>query len=193
MQASKDRKKKLTRWFYLVGILLCFICAQTLEAKKGKNRRPSNTEPKISQRKTKKRLEHRKLNALMGVHVFQGSALVVGGQWGERFFKKTPIYLGPEITFTLDAPSSLLLVMAGGWYELRSPKTPRFGFSFGGYLGVGIPKDHPNVAGNTAAAFIDLAIFQDVDPFVCVRGQFRPGVIGGVFAFMANLNVVFRL
>jgi len=139
------------------------------------------------------RVHRYRANMAIGVNIVKGSsALSMGGQFGYAFWDKTPVYIGPEVSFSLNSPGSLISVLGGAWYEVKIHRTPRMGLAGGVLAGMAIPSSHPTVKSASIAAFLDTAISQEVNDLVSVRGQFRPGFIGSHFAFMMNFNVAFR-
>ncbi len=132
------------------------------------------------------------LNTILGFGVARSSALVIGAQYGFAVSKVTPFYFGPEVNFALFSPGHALSVLAGCWYEWRVYGSPRLSIEAGALGGVAFTSALTGIGSTVPTAFLDLAIAQDVDELVTIRGQFRPGVISSIFAFQMNLNVAFR-
>ena len=58
-----------------------------------------------------------KLNTQFGFNVISGSSVNSGFQLGRLVYSRFPIYLGPELSFMLFSPGSILNVLVGGWVE----------------------------------------------------------------------------
>ncbi len=133
-----------------------------------------------------------KLNNSLGINIASGSALVIASQFGLAIDHTKPWYVGPELNFSLFSPGNVLAILAGTWYEMRVFGSPRMSIALGGVVGPGFASQIANTGGTVLVAFLDAVIAQDIDDLVTVRGQFRPGIIGGYFAFQMNFNVSFR-
>jgi hypothetical protein len=133
-----------------------------------------------------------KLNMMLGVHFFSGTAPMMGGQLGYAFFSGIPFYFGPEISFSLFNGSSLMDFFAGGWFELHLINAPRLSFTLGAVAGPSLASNFSNLPPTNLGAYFDACIVQEFNDLVSFRGQFRPGYLAGNFAFMLNLNVSFR-
>ncbi|MBI4406219.1 MAG: hypothetical protein HY537_18815 [Deltaproteobacteria bacterium] len=134
-----------------------------------------------------------KTNLALGVEILKGStALVTGAQLGYAPIALVPFYIGPEVSFALFSRGSLLNILAGGWYELRVFGAPRLSVVGGLVGGPGFSAQLESLPVTSFVLFIDTAIVQEVSDVATVRGQLRPGLVGGSFAFMVNFNLSFR-
>ena len=133
-----------------------------------------------------------KLNTFLGIHISTNSAFAIGGQFGIAISGDMPLYVGPEISFSLFSPGSIMAPLIGTWYETRIYGSPRLGIALGLLGGAAFTSQIPALPRLTYAAFLEGVVSQDVDDLVSVRGQFRPGLVGGKFSFMMNFSVSFR-
>jgi hypothetical protein len=132
-----------------------------------------------------------KYNSSLGLGIAQGSSLVVGGQLGFPVSVEFPAFAGPEISFALYSPGALYAVMGTFWYEISLDRTTKSVLSLGTAVGMVSTMKMTKFPALTYAAFLDVAMSQEVDEDVLVRGQLRPGTIGSRFAFWMNMNVTF--
>ncbi len=133
-----------------------------------------------------------KLNTFLGYQVTDASAASLGVQGGFAVSRPTPLFVGPEVSYTLFSEGRLLSFLLGGWYEMRLFGSPRFSVVVGGLGGIGMTDNLVNLKKNVLVAYLDAALSQDVDDLVSLRAQFRPGVVGDYFSFAMNLSVSFR-
>lgn len=134
-----------------------------------------------------------KINTTLGVNVLKGnSALLVGAQFAYGPDPSAQFYIGPEISFSKFNSASLILVMAGAWYEARIYQTPRLFLAGGMLVGAGFTSDLGLVHRTSLAFFAEGVLGQDINDLFSIRAQLRPGFIDGYFAYMMNLNVQFR-
>jgi hypothetical protein len=133
-----------------------------------------------------------KLNTLLGVNIVHGSAIVSGMQLGYAPKTAVPLYLGAEFNFSLFSPGSLFSVLIGGWHEFKIRGAPKLSLSLGAVIGPGFTNQLPYLPITPLVGLLDIAISQEIDDFMSVRGQFRPGIVGRYLAFMMNFNVSFR-
>ena len=134
-----------------------------------------------------------KYNSLLGLGLARGSSLVVGGQLAFPLSQTSPVFAGPELDFALYSPGSLYALLGTFWYEIPLDRTTKSALSLGvatGMVAADRPAYFPSL---TYAAFLDIALSQEVDQDVSVRGQIRPGIIGKYFAFWMNMNVTFLI
>ena len=183
----------------------CFLGSETASAVKSVTKRSklensrsshpatlSRTAPKKISVESEIRFYRRKLNIFVGINIAKTSAIAFGGQLGVALGKSTPLYFGPEVNFSLFSPGSILATLVGAWYELRVYGSPRLSMGLGLVAGPAFTSSIPSLSKVTYEAFFDGVLAQDIDDFVSVRGQFRPGLIGGIFSFMMNFTVSFR-
>jgi hypothetical protein len=152
--------------------------------------------PKIASRTAiahgETRFNKQKLSTYLGIHVAHEPALVMGAQFGLAPFLQTPFYVGPEVNFSFFSPGSFLGLLVGAWHEMRIYGAPRLGLSIGGYVGAVLTSEAEKYSRIATASYVDISIHQEVSDLALVRGQFRPGFVGGYFAFMMTLGITFR-
>lgn len=159
-------------------------------AKKVRSKRAIASEKRVG---SNARVHRYRANLALGMNVVKGaSALAIGGQFGYAYWDRVPAYIGPDISFAVDAPQSLFQFLVGGWYQLGIYRTPRMYLTGGFLAGLAIPYSHNVVRSTTLAYYLDFTISQEIDDLVSIRGQFRPGFVGQNFALMMNFNVGFR-
>lgn len=127
-----------------------------------------------------------------GVQVLDKPGLALQGQLLFSINKKRTYYLGPDITYTLFAPGSSLTTAIALWYELKVYGAPRLSCLFGVAAGPSFNQGVGGFANTTYALFLDLALVQEVDDLISVKGQFRPGILGGTFTYVMGFQVAFR-
>lgn len=133
-----------------------------------------------------------KLNSFIGTQVTDQTAPMTGLQFGLAPVKRMPFYAGPEINFSNFSGGSLLEVLASGWYEVRIYGAPRLSLSFGALIGVGIASGLPRYSSVCAVTYGEIAISQEVSDVANIKGSFRPGFVGGYYAFIISLGVSFH-
>lgn len=134
-----------------------------------------------------------KINTTLGVNVLKGnSALLVGAQFAYGPDPSAAFYVGPEITFSKFTGGSLLLLLAGAWYETRIYQSPRLFLAGGMLLGAGFSGDLSLVHRASFAFYAEGVIGQDISDLFSIRAQLRPGFVDGYFSYQMNLNVQFR-
>ena len=95
--------------------------------------------------------------------------------------------------FALYSPGSLYALLATFCYEIPLERTTKSALSLGVAAGM-VAADRPTYLPSlTYAAFLDIALSQEIDQDVSVRGQIRPGIMGKYFAFWMNMNVTFLI
>lgn len=132
-----------------------------------------------------------RINSLMGLQIFKGSAFVSAIQGGFRLGPS--FYVGPELNFALYSNASILSVLPGAWREWRLDEASKLGLSVGILGGVAFASGLDAIPMTTWAAYFDTSLSQDIDELAVLRVHFRPGMVGRNFAFMMNLSVGFRL
>lgn len=127
-----------------------------------------------------------------GVQVLDKPGLALQGQLLFSVNKRRTYYLGPDLTYTLYAPGSSLTTAIALWYELKVYGAPRLSCLFGLVTGPSFNQGVGGFANTTYALFLDLALVQEVDDLISVKGQFRPGILGGTFTYVMAFQVAFR-
>lgn len=133
-----------------------------------------------------------KMINLFGVHALAGGGVNTGAQFGYTPNPNMRFYWGPEMDFTLFSKGTLLNLLAGFWYEWRCLGTENIFIHVGALAGVGFAKHVPALSPTNLVAYVDTAIATELDDLVTLRGQLRPGFVGNRFAFLVNINVMFR-
>ena len=135
-----------------------------------------------------------RLNMMLGANIInKRSALSIGGQLGRKIDSDSHWFVGPEVSLSLFSPESILFFMAGIWYETFNQQAKGLGFILGLNAGVVVPEMLARLPDPTYAAHLDLAVAQKVGSYVHIRGQVRPGIVGGLFSLAIHLNVSFLL
>lgn len=193
--------------FFLL-VFLWFSCvAQDAKgaAKKKKVLTPKTTrlndmkDPTTTQKKRKQTeilntvLTRYRVNSLFGLNIVRGSGFFVGTQIGVRAKRSLRFYIGPELNFTLFPSGHLFNVMGSTWFEIPLPDSTDLSLHLGALAGIGFSENVPNLARTHFTCYFDIAVAQDIDDLVTIRGQIRPGLVAGKMAFMMNFNVGFRL
>lgn len=172
-------------------LLFCVVSSSVFADKfKTKSKEFYRTQNKDKQERL--RIRYLRINTMVGVQVLDGSALNIGMQFAARVNKRG-WYMGPELSYALYAPSSLTYIMLGGWREFGSLEADKIGYSIGAVGGVAEPREVLTISKTTYAFFLDFALSQGIDDLSVIRGQFRPGIIGGKLVFVMNFNVAFKL
>lgn len=178
---------KIIRFYRVhVGLLLGLVSLQH-----GIAAQPSRSmTPSASMTAAQGRFPVTKFNTVLGIQVFEGSALLIGGQFAILVAKSIPLYLGPDLSFALYPEGHVLSAFGGGWMDI--PLSQRLVLTSGVVGGPAFSEKLDRADPLAPAAFLDLALAQEVDDLVSVRGQFRPGLIGSYFAFTLSFNISFR-
>lgn len=128
-----------------------------------------------------------------GVGLYRGAGLATGLQVGMDLNIGLPIYVGPDLSYTVYREGGLLLLMGGGSIEFKiSSAAEDIRVGLGLASGVGVPRDIIGVPNTTWAVISEFFVRQQLDPLSSLRVQFRPGLVAGNMAFMVNLNLQFR-
>lgn len=148
------------------------------------------------------------IEAITGTHLFyksklhaslgwgslrgNGSGFMVGAQLGYPLAKGSPIYIGPEVDFVLLSPGSLCNVLGTGWYEIHFDEGSPWSMALGLGAGAGFPQAAPALSKTSFAAYLDTVVSREIDDLASVRGQIRPGMVGGNLSLFVNIGVEFR-
>jgi hypothetical protein len=146
---------------------------------------PVINSPKIGYARTK-------LNTQFGLNFISGSAVVSGVQLGRLIYSKFPIYIGPELSFMLFSPGSILNVLLGGWVESHVFSDPKKTLDFGLFLGTGFSNQRVIWKTTTSVILTDITYTQEMDESLSLRAQLRPGVIDRKMVCGLNFNAQFR-
>ena len=181
--------------FLSLCIFSCLLVSYPgLGAHKTKKTSKKPPPPKVSTTPTISPLPARiKLNAQFGINAVSGSAVVSGFQLGRLIYSRFPIYMGPELSFMLFSPGSVLNVLWGSWVESHVFSEPAKSLDFGVFLGAGFSNQRPNWKTTNAVFLVDLSYSQSMDDFLTLRGQIRPGVFDGKVLCTFNFNAQFRI
>lgn len=138
-------------------------------------------------------LSNYRVNTMMGLNVFRGSAFVSAIQVGTNLSRGSNFYWGPEVDFSLYDSASVLSALAGIWREWRIHEISKLGLSLGLLGGVGFASGLDGVPPTVPVFYFDTSLSQDIDELAVIQAHLRPGMIGRNFAFMMNFSVGFRL
>lgn len=128
---------------------------------------------------------------MLGANIFEGSAITVGGQLSRRLADNSNFFLGVESSLSLYSPESIMFFLGELFYESRGQSG--LGYVIGLSGGIAIPSLVTRLPQNTYAAFLDLALVQNIGDFVLLRWQLRPGLISRYVAILVQMNVSFLL
>ncbi|MFM8316446.1 MAG: hypothetical protein ACKOA8_19370 [Deltaproteobacteria bacterium] len=163
------------------------VPAKKKESKKSLPAKIVNQEPQ------KPLMARTKLNAQFGFNTVSGSAVVSGFQLGRLIYSKFPIYMGPELSFMVFSPGSVLNVLWGSWVESRVFRDPKKSLDFGLFLGPGFSNQRPGWKTTNAVLLLDISYSQEMEDFLTLRGQLRPGVFDGKVLGMMIFSAQFRI
>ena len=181
------------RWFFLSIILMGPLVISPFAMGKTKQHRTSKMGWPVDRSTTKPiSPSSYKLNTQFGFNLVSGSSVNSGFQLGRLVYSKFPIYLGPELSFMLFSPGSILNVLVGGWVENHLFSDHRKTIDFGIYGGLGFSNQRPYWKTKNAILLLDISYSQQIDDFFALRGQLRPGVINGKVLVSVNMNVQFQ-
>lgn len=127
-----------------------------------------------------------------GVQVLSKPGLALQAQMLFSVNKRRTYYVGPDITYALFAPGSALTTGAALWYDMRLYGSPRLSAIFGLIAGPSFTTSLGGFSHTTYALLLDLALVQEVDDLISVKGQFRPGILGNTFTYVMSFQVAFR-
>lgn len=127
-----------------------------------------------------------------GVQVLSKPGLALQSQLLFAVGKKREYLIGPDFTYTLFAPGNALTVGLGGWYDLKIYGAPRLSCLFGLIAGPVFNSAVTGFSNTSYAVLFDLALVQEVDDLISVKGQFRPGILGSAFTYVMSFQVAFR-
>ncbi|MSP18076.1 MAG: hypothetical protein EXR74_00750 [Bdellovibrionales bacterium] len=133
-----------------------------------------------------------KLNTQFGFNVVSGSSVNSGFQLGRLVYSRFPIYVGPELSFMLFSPGSILNVLVGGWVENHLFSNHRKTIDFGIYGGLGFSNQRPSLKTTNPILSLDISYSQQIDDFSALRGQIRPSFINGKVLCSVNMNAQFQ-
>ncbi len=105
---------------------------------------------------------------------------------------KEPLYFGVDGQFALFQSSHFLSVLPGAWYDLRLAPSPLLTLSFGIVAGPAFTAHTAVVPGTTYAIFGEMKLAWEIDDLASVHGQFKPGIVGGRFAYAMGILIGFR-
>jgi len=137
------------------------------------------------------RIPRFKLNTQFGFNVLSDSAVVSGFQFGRLISSKSNLYLGPELSFMLFSPGSVLNVLLGGWLENSWFESSRKRIDIGVAIGAGFANKAFKLRTSNLVVLFDFSYSQQIDDSLSVRGQVRPGLINGVVFASVSFNAQF--
>lgn len=115
---------------------------------------------------------------------FAQTRFLVGDEW--------PLYVGAELNMALPDNSHYFGFHAGAWWEFVLAPSPAATLSVGMVGGPGFVKRIPGFADSTVGVFADAGISFEIDELATIRGQARPGIVDGKFAFSLAALIGFR-
>lgn len=96
------------------------------------------------------------------------------------------------MTFSLTSAGYYFGLFPGVWYDFILQETPLAHLTVGFLLGPAFCRGMAGIADVTFATFGEASISFELDDLTTVRGQFRPGIVGGRLAFGMNVLIGFR-
>ncbi len=109
-----------------------------------------------------------------------------------RLGNRYPLYLGPDIQFGLGKQGHFFSLMPGAWYVFELQNNPTATLSLGLLAGPTFAQGLGNVPPAAFGVFLDAGISFEIEGLSTVRGQFRSGVVRGLFAVSGAMLIGFR-
>lgn len=109
-----------------------------------------------------------------------------------RISHSRPLYLGIDGTYSLFSTGYYLSLMPGLWYNFTLRATPFANLTVGLLTGPAFCKSVVGMPNNSYGVFGEASISFELDDLTTVRGQFRPGIVGGRVAFSTAMLIGFR-
>ncbi len=134
----------------------------------------------------------REFQSGMGLLLLGRPALTLNAQAHFLLNSVRPLYWGLDMTFSLPASGHYFALLPGLWYDVVLRAAPLAHFTFGALLGGAFSKGLDGLAPFAFSIFAEGSISFELDDLTTVRGQFRPGIVGGSFAFGMNVLIGFR-
>ncbi|MBY0372260.1 hypothetical protein K2X33_16385 [bacterium] len=103
-----------------------------------------------------------------------------------------PLYVGGDVLIALPTYGHFLSANAGVWYDFLLAAEPAATLSVGVLGGPAFVRRIPGYPDSSITAFVDASIGFEIDELASVRGQVRPGIVGGRFAFSVAALIGFR-
>ncbi len=133
-----------------------------------------------------------RIHSYLGVLIGQNSGSVYGINVAIIPESDSLWYFGAEVNFSRPSAGSIMSALAGAWRDFPIYGASRLSLGVGALLGPVFPGPGTGLASPTYAAFLNTALCKEIDELAMVRAEFRPGLVGGRFAFLMNFGVTFR-
>lgn len=133
-----------------------------------------------------------RIHSYLGVFINKNSGSVYGISVAIVPDGNSLWYFGPEINYSNPSAGSLMSVLAGAWRDFPIYGASRLSLGLGALLGPVFAAVGTGYPSPTYGAFINTALCKEIDELAVIRAEFRPGLVGGRFAFLMNFGVTFR-
>jgi hypothetical protein len=128
----------------------------------------------------------------LGLFLLDQAAVSLNMQMRFSVSRKSLLYAGVDGTYGLFTNGSYFGLLPAVWWDFVLQPIPLAHLSLGVLGGVGFTRGLPALSPSVLALFGELSIAFEVDDLSTVRGQFRPGIVGGRFAFSMLVLLGFR-
>jgi hypothetical protein len=134
----------------------------------------------------------REFESGFGQFVLGAPAVAFNAQMRFLLSPRRSLYVGADHTFALFASGYYFSLLPGAWYNFTLVSGPLATLSLGVLAGPAFTQGLAGIPGVALTAFGEASISFEIDDLATVRGQFRPGVVGGRLAFSMALLIGFR-
>jgi len=134
----------------------------------------------------------REFESGFGQMVLREPAVVYTAQTRFGLGTALPLYIGADLQFALFSPGYFFTLLPGIWYDFVLFSAPSATLSLGVLAGPAFAHRLAGVSDNGFAAFGEASLAFEIDDLSTVRGQFRPGIVGGRLAFVMTMLIGFR-
>ncbi len=121
-----------------------------------------------------------------------GSAYSLGTKFGFAPKYGIPFYVGPELSFSLFSPGSMMRAGGAAWFEIHRFPASAYQTLFGLGAGGAFPTAMPAFTTTTWTVYADLSVARPLDDLAALALTLRPALTGGFFSFNALFNIIFR-
>lgn len=126
-----------------------------------------------------------------GLFVLGEPAVSFNPQMRWKWKSRRATYWGIDGQFSLFQTGTYLHVAPALWYDFILRSSPFFTLTLGALAAPAFSRGLPQ-ANVTFAAFGELSLAFEIDDLASVRGQFRPGIVGGSFAYAMGFLIGFQ-
>jgi len=133
-----------------------------------------------------------RIHSYLGVLIAKNSGSVYGINVAIVPDNDSLWYFGPEVNYSNPSAGSMMSVLAGAWRDFPIYGASHLSLGVGALLGPVFAATGTGYASPTYGAFLNTALCKEIDELALLRAEFRPGFVGGRFAFLMNFGVTFR-